>query len=78
MKLKFSTSFFRLFFFFFIGFGTHNFLNLCETLETEPYLSANVGSGTVQELIDWGQYTNFDGVSQQILKGINLKKECLL
>ena len=45
------------------SFGTHNFLNLCETLETEPYLSANVGSGTVQELIDWMQYTNHDKVS---------------
>lgn len=42
------------------SFGTHEFLNLCELLDTEPYLSANVGSGTVQELIDWVQYTNHD------------------
>ncbi|SFZ92000.1 alpha-N-arabinofuranosidase [Flaviramulus basaltis] len=40
------------------SFGTHNFLNLCEVLGAEPYLSGNVGSGTVQELIDWVQYTN--------------------
>ncbi|AOW21041.1 alpha-N-arabinofuranosidase [Urechidicola croceus] len=40
------------------SFGTHDFLNLCEVLDAEPYLSANVGSGTVQELIDWVQYTN--------------------
>lgn len=40
------------------SFGTHNFLNLCETLNTEPYISANVGSGTVQEMIDWVQYVN--------------------
>lgn len=45
------------------SFGTHNFLNLCEVLDAEPYLSANVGSGTVQELIDWVQYTNHDGTS---------------
>ena len=45
------------------SFGTHDFLNLCEKLGTEPYLSGNVGSGTVQELSDWVQYTNFDGVS---------------
>lgn len=45
------------------SFGTHDFLNLCEKLGTEPYLSGNVGSGTVQELADWVQYTNFDGVS---------------
>jgi len=40
------------------SFGTHDFLNLCEALGTEPYLSGNVGSGTVQELADWIQYTN--------------------
>ena len=45
------------------SFGTHEFLNMCELLETEPYLSANVGSGTVQELADWMQYVNHDGVS---------------
>lgn len=44
-------------------FGTHEFLNLCELLEAEPYLSGNVGSGTVQEFIDWMQYTNHSGVS---------------
>jgi alpha-N-arabinofuranosidase len=42
------------------SFGTHDFLNLCELLETEPYISANVGTGTVQEMVDWMQYTNFN------------------
>ncbi len=45
------------------SFGTHDFLNLCETLGAEPYLSGNVGSGSVQELADWVQYTNFKGKS---------------
>ncbi len=45
------------------SFGTHNFLNLCEELGAEPYLSGNVGSGGVQELADWVQYTNFKGKS---------------
>ena len=45
------------------SFGTHDFLNLCEVLETEPYLSANVGSGSVQEVADWIQYTNHPGES---------------
>lgn len=45
------------------SFGTHNFLNMCELLGAEPYLSGNVGSGTVQELIDWVQYTNFENKS---------------
>lgn len=45
------------------SFGTHDFLNLCETLGAEPYLAGNVGSGTVQDFIDWVQYVNFDGTS---------------
>lgn len=45
------------------SFGTHDFLNMCELLGTEPYLAGNVGSGTVQELADWVQYVNFDGES---------------
>jgi alpha-N-arabinofuranosidase len=45
------------------SFGTHDFLDMCELLGAEPYLSGNVGSGTVQELQEWVQYTNFGGVS---------------
>ncbi|GAB3891871.1 alpha-L-arabinofuranosidase C-terminal domain-containing protein [Larkinella knui] len=41
------------------SFGTHDFLNMCELLGTEPYLAGNVGSGTVQELSEWVQYVNF-------------------
>jgi alpha-N-arabinofuranosidase len=45
------------------SFGTHEFLDLCEQLGTEPYITGNVGSGTVQEFAQWVQYTNFEGVS---------------
>ncbi|SFC68356.1 alpha-N-arabinofuranosidase [Zunongwangia mangrovi] len=45
------------------SFGTHNFLNLCEELGAEPYLAANIGSGTVKEFADWIQYVNHDGTS---------------
>lgn len=45
------------------SFGTHDFLNMCELLGTEPYLAGNVGSGEVQELADWVQYVNFSGKS---------------
>ncbi|THU36076.1 alpha-N-arabinofuranosidase [Niastella caeni] len=45
------------------SFGTHDFLNMCELIGTEPYLAGNVGSGTVQELIDWVQYVSFAGKS---------------
>jgi len=45
------------------SFGTHEFLNMCELLGTQPYFSGNVGSGTVQELADWVQYVNFENKS---------------
>jgi alpha-N-arabinofuranosidase len=44
-------------------FGTHEFLDLCELIGAEPYISANVGSGTVEELADWVEYVTFDGES---------------
>ncbi len=43
------------------SFGTHEFLNLCELLGTEPYISGNVGSGTVEELAKWVEYMTSDG-----------------
>ncbi|MDR3146941.1 MAG: alpha-N-arabinofuranosidase [Treponema sp.] len=45
------------------SFGTHEFLALCGLLGCEPYICGNVGSGTVQELSQWVEYCNFDGVS---------------
>jgi alpha-L-arabinofuranosidase len=45
------------------SFGTHDFLNMCELIGAEPYLAANVGSGTVQEFSEWIQYVNFSGIS---------------
>ena len=44
-------------------FGTHEFFDLCEMLETEPYICGNVGSGTVQEMQEWVEYMTFDGKS---------------
>lgn len=38
------------------SFGTHEFLNFCELVGIEPYLSINVGSGTVQEAMEWVEY----------------------
>ena len=38
------------------SFGTHEFLNLCEILGCEPYISGNVGSGTPEELAKWVEY----------------------
>jgi alpha-N-arabinofuranosidase len=40
------------------SFGTHEFLNLCELIGCEPYISLNVGSGSVQEAAQWVEYMN--------------------
>lgn len=45
------------------SFGTHEFMELCAQLGCEPYVCGNVGSGTVQEMSQWVEYMNFDGVS---------------
>ncbi len=42
------------------SFGTHEFLNLCEKLGCEPYISGNIGSGTVEELSKWVEYMTAD------------------
>ncbi|MEP6927052.1 MAG: alpha-N-arabinofuranosidase [Ginsengibacter sp.] len=59
------------------SFGTHEFLNMCELLGAEPYLSGNVGSGTVQELSDWVKYVDHkEGSSPMpILRAQNGRKE---
>lgn len=45
------------------SFGTHEFLALCRELGCEPYISGNVGTGTVQEMSDWVEYCNMPGIS---------------
>lgn len=45
------------------AFGTHEFMALCRELGCEPYISGNVGSGTVQEFSDWVEYCNMPGRS---------------
>ena len=45
------------------SFGTHEFLELCSLLNCEPYITGNVGSGTVEEMSKWIEYLNFDGLS---------------
>lgn len=53
------------------SFGTHEFLDLCEQLGTEPFISVNVGSGTVDEMSKWIEYVTFDGESPMA----NLRRE---
>lgn len=37
-------------------FGTHEFLDFCELLGIEPYICLNLGSGSVQEAMEWVEY----------------------
>lgn len=48
------------------SFGTHEFLELCGQLGCEPYISANVGSGTVREMAEWVEYLNSVGDSSVV------------
>ena len=58
------------------SFGTHEFMELCEQLGTEPVICGNVGSGTVQEMSNWVEYLNFDGISPMAdLRRINGREQ---
>ena len=50
------------------GFGTHEFLDFCERIGAAPYIAANVGSGTPQEMSDWVEYMTFAGDSTLALR----------
>ena len=39
-------------------FGTHEFIRFCELCEVEPYLAANVGTGSAEEFQQWVEYCN--------------------
>ena len=43
------------------SFGTHEFMDLVEQLDTEPYICGNVGSGSVREMADWVEYLTRSG-----------------
>ncbi len=45
------------------SFGTHEFLELCRQVGCEPYINANLGSGTVREMSEWVEYLNSEGDS---------------
>ena len=39
-------------------FGTHEFLRFCRLVGAEPYLAANVGTGSAEEFQQWVEYCN--------------------
>ncbi|MBO2517976.1 MAG: alpha-N-arabinofuranosidase, partial [Clostridiales bacterium] len=48
------------------SFGTHEFLDLCAQVGCEPYITGNVGSGTIREMSEWVEYINSDGDSSVV------------
>ena len=57
------------------SFGTNEFLNLCELLGAEPYISGNVGSGSVEEMAKWVEYmTAEDGTMASLRKANGREK----
>ncbi len=44
-------------------FGTHEFLDYCDLIKTEPYLCVNLGTGTWDEAQQWVEYCNFAGTT---------------
>lgn len=57
------------------SFGTHEFLDLCEMLGTEPYIAVNVGSGTPKEAYDWVEYVTSDKGPMADLRRQNGREE---
>jgi alpha-N-arabinofuranosidase len=41
-------------------FGTHEFMEFCELIGAEPYISGNLGSGTIREMQQWVEYITSD------------------
>ena len=39
-------------------FGTDEFIEYCRTINTEPYLCVNMGTGTMDEARAWVEYCN--------------------
>jgi len=45
------------------SFGTHEFMDLCGQLSCEPVICGNLGSGTVQEMMEWVEYLTSPAIS---------------
>jgi len=45
------------------SFGTHEFMELIDLLGCDPYITGNLGSGTVQEMAQWVEYLTSDNKS---------------
>ena len=43
------------------SFGTHEYMELCRQIGAKPYINANLGGGTVQEMAEWVEYMTAEG-----------------
>ena len=57
------------------SFGTHEFMDFCERMGIQPYISGNVGSGTVEEMAKWVEYMTAAAGHQAELRSQNGRKE---
>ncbi len=46
------------------AFGTDEFMDFCKIIGAEPYICANVGTGTAEEAANWVEYCNREGETQ--------------
>ncbi len=46
------------------AFGTDEFMDFCRLIGAEPYICANVGTGTAEEAANWVEYCNREGNTQ--------------
>ncbi len=53
------------------SFGTHEFFELCRQIGCEPYVSGNLGSGTIEEFSKWVEYMTSEGTPMAELRARN-------
>ncbi len=41
------------------SFGTNEFIGFCKLIGAQPYIAANVGAGSPEEMRDWMEYCNY-------------------
>jgi len=58
------------------NFGTHEFLDFCNLVGSDAFISANISSGTISELVQWIEYITYceDSALAQLRKKNNREK----
>jgi alpha-N-arabinofuranosidase len=57
------------------AFGTHEYFDFLGQIGAKPFISVNVGSGTVQEAADWMEYMTAEGTTLADERAANGRKE---